>query len=169
MPITDAQMAALLAFLTGDPDGTTQLAYQLGEEGLVGYQHLANAALSLLAGRRFPMYVKANLVQYVASVRAERVADGEEYDFDPIVGETVLRYSLGKEVPPQDPEERFRAVIALLDALAGSELATEADPDSLLAEARELADQWLIDKQHSGLLGYVRNAFAANPYIRAVF
>jgi hypothetical protein len=151
--ITDAQVAALGAFLIRDTDETAPLAYQLGEEGLVGYQHLANAALSVLAGRRFPAYTKADIVRYVGAVRAERVADGEEYDFDPLVGENVLLYSLGKEVTPQDAEERFRAVVALLDALAGSELTSESDADGLLAEARHLANQWIANERHSGFSG----------------
>jgi hypothetical protein len=150
MSTTDAQVAALRAFLIHDAEEVTPLAYQLGDLGLVGYQHLANAALSRLATRRFPSYTKADIVRYVAGLRVERTADGGEYDFDPIAGENVLLYSLGKKIPPQDPEQRLRALIALLDALAGSELTSEADADDLLAEARELADQWLADGQHSG-------------------
>ncbi len=51
--------------------------------------------------------------------------------------ENVLRYLLGSaDVSLPDPEVRLRAVVALLDALASSELPSETDIDALLAEAR---------------------------------
>jgi hypothetical protein len=99
--------------------------------------------LSVAAVRRFsPRFTSADLVRYVASVRVSRIADGDEYDFDPVAGENVLRYSLGQTIPrTPDPAGRFRAVIALLGALVESELSGEEDVDDLLANARELADR----------------------------
>jgi hypothetical protein len=146
MPVTEAQTAALRAFLAGDDDGMTSLAYQLGEKGMLGYLQLAEAALSVAAGKRFgPLFTSGDLVRYVAGARIARLADGDAFDFDPVVGEDVLRDSLGQSVPrPADPGERFRAVVALLDALAGSELHSATDVDELLAQARALADQWLV-------------------------
>jgi hypothetical protein len=143
MPISDAQVAALRAFLVLDTETTVPLAYQLGDEGLTGYQHLANAALSLLACQCFPRYADETIIRYVASVRAKRIADGDTYDFNPAVGENVIRFSLGKEVPSQHAEERLRAVVALLDDLSGSELSSTEDVEMLLRDARVLADRWL--------------------------
>jgi hypothetical protein len=145
MPVTEAQTAALRAFLAGDGEGMTLLAYQLGEKGMPGYLQLAEAALSVAAGKRFgPVFTSGDLVRYVAGARIARMADGHDFDFDPVAGENVLRSSLGQPVPrPADPGERLRAVVALLDALAGSEVHSASDVDDLLAQARALADRWL--------------------------
>lgn len=144
MAVTDEQVAALRAFLMHDVQETAQATSALGDRGMAGYQRLADAALSVAAVRRFsPRFTSADLVRYVASVRVARISDGAEYDFDPEAGENVLRYSLGQTISrAPDPAVRFRAVIALLDALAESELSSEEDVDDLLAEARELAGTW---------------------------
>jgi hypothetical protein len=143
MPITDQQMVALRAFLTNDADGMAPLAYQLGDQGIGGYVRLADAALSLLASRHFLHYTNADVIRYVAAVRAERIADDKAYDFEPTVGENIIFHSLGKKLPPPNPKEWVRAVVGLLDDLSASELLTLADVDELLAEARALADRRL--------------------------
>jgi hypothetical protein len=144
MPTSDAQVAALRALLMQDADETMRLTALLGDAGTTGYWRLAEAVLSVLAERRFsPRFTTADLVRYVAGVRRARVLDGAEYDIDPIAAENVLRFALGQidaDVP--DPESRMRAVLALLNALAESELTEPADVDQLLEEARALADRW---------------------------
>ena len=147
MPVSDAQVRALRAFLSNAATEMAPLAYQLGDLGVIGYLRLADAALSLLACRRFPRYSNADVVRYVASVRRDRLADGEVYDIDPLVGENVVKSSLGLPGSPQPPEERLKAVIALLGALSVDELHTDADTDELLAEARVLADRRLAAEQ----------------------
>jgi hypothetical protein len=144
MRVTDAQVGALRAFLKHDSDATMQLTAQLGDNGMSGYLSLAQAALSVVAARRFsPRFTSADLVRYIASLRVSRMADGTEYDLDPVVAEKVLRYSLGSaDVSLPDFEARLPIVVALLDALAESELSSETEIDALLAEARELADRW---------------------------
>ena len=144
MLVTDAQVAALHAFLVQDPDTALPLTAQLGDQGMGGYLHLAEAALCVLAGRRFsPQFTRADLIRYVASVRASWIGDSTEYDLDPAAAESVLRYLLGStDARIPDPKQRIRIVVALLDALAESELSSEADVGALLAEARDLADQW---------------------------
>jgi hypothetical protein len=133
----------LRAFLMRDTDAMTFHTVALGNEGTVGYQRLAEAALSVAAARRFaPRFTSADIVRFVSSVRVSRIADGNEYDFDAIAAENILRYSLGQNVTrTPDPVERFRAMIALLGAFADSELSSEADLDDLLGEARTLADR----------------------------
>ena len=143
MPVTDAQVQALRAFLDRAFDEMPALAYQLGDAEIAGYLCLADAALSLLSCRRFPLYSNADVVRYVASVRRERLADGSAYDIDPVVSEQVMRSSLDVAGPPHSAEERLRAVIALLGALSAAEPHTATDVDELLREARALADQWL--------------------------
>jgi hypothetical protein len=145
MAVTEAHAAALRAFLVGDNDGMTLHVHQLGEKAMPRFLQLAEAALSVAARRWFgPAFTIGDLVRYVAGVRIARMADGDDLGFDPAVGENVLRASLGQFVPmPTDPGERFRAVVALLDALAGSELHSATDVDDLLILARGLADRWL--------------------------
>lgn len=148
MPVTDTQVRALRAFLDLAVEEIPGLAYQLGDAEIRGYLYLGDAALSLLACRRFPQYSSADVVRYVASVRRERLADGSSYDIDPVVGEYVLNSSLGIAGPPQPAEERFRAVIALLGALSATELQTATDVDELLRGARALANRWLAHRDN---------------------
>lgn len=144
MRVTDAQVAALRAFLAHDPDAALPLTAQLGDRGMGGYLYLAEAALCVLARRRFsPQYTRADLIRYIASVRVSRIGDGTEYDLDPAAAESVMRYLLGAantHIP--DSGQRIRIVVALIDALAESGLSSEAEADVLLAEARDLANQW---------------------------
>jgi hypothetical protein len=148
MHVTDMQAAALRAFLVYDSEEAATLTRRLGDTDSPGYEYLALAALSASAKRCFHAgYTHADLVRYIAALRLHRLADGEEYDLDPVIGENVLQSVLGQPVRPTGaPEERFRAVIALLDAFAETGLLTGADADELLAEARELADQWLAEQ-----------------------
>ena len=149
MPVTDSQVAALRAFLVHDAVGMTQLAAQLGNAGMPGYQYLAEAALLVAARQRFaPQYTGADLVRFVAATRASRLADGDEYDFDPLAGEDVLHWAVGQDtVRTLDPGERFRAVIALLDAFVESESPSAEDVDGLLAQARAVASRWMTNGQ----------------------
>lgn len=146
--IADAQVAALRAFLQRDTDAMTLHTIALGNEGTVSYQRLTEAALSVAAVRRFaPQFTSADIVRFVASVRASRIADGNEYDFNVIAAENILRYSLGQNVTrTPDPVERFRAVIALLSELADTDLSSEADLDNLLTQSRALADRWAANQ-----------------------
>ena len=86
--VTDAQVAALRAFMIHDAEEIAPLAYQLGEEGMQGYVRLAEAALSIASSRHFaPRFTNADLVKCVAEVRISRTADGDEFDFDPVAGQ----------------------------------------------------------------------------------
>jgi hypothetical protein len=147
MHVTDMQAAALRAFLVHDSEEAATLTRRLGDTDSPGYEYLTLAALSAAAKRRFHAgFTRADLVRCIAALRLHRLADGEEYDLDPVIGENVLQSVLGQSVRPVGvPEERFRAVIALLDTLTETGLPIEADVDGLLTEARELADQWLAE------------------------
>jgi hypothetical protein len=96
-PVTDMEEAALRAFFAQEADAT-QLTALLGDDGMPGYQRLADAALSIAALRRFAhKYTSADLVRYVASVRLRRIQAGSEYDIDPVTAENVLRYALVRQ------------------------------------------------------------------------
>jgi hypothetical protein len=143
MRTSDAQIAALRALLVHDA-AASALTAALGEQGTVGYQYLADAALAITARRRFaPSYTSADLIRFVASVRIERLSDGDEYDLDPVIAENVLRRSLGQKVPvSSDPGDRLRVVVAILGALTDD--ASETEIDDVLAEARVLMDRRLV-------------------------
>ena len=147
--MTQLPEAALRAFLLHDAEEATRLTRQLGGEAMRDYQYLANAALSLIAGWRFRTgYSDADVVRCIAAIRLARTADGGESGLQPAIAENVLRYSLGQDAPDTtDHVERFRAVIALLDALAEGALPGEEDVDHLLAQARTLADLWAANGQ----------------------
>ena len=147
--MTHLPEAALRAFLVHDAGETTRLTRQLGADAMRDYQYLANAALSLIAGWRFRQgYSDADVVRCVAAIRLARTADGDGSSLQPAVAENVLRHALGQDVPDTtDHVERFRAVIALLDALAEGALPGEEDVDHLLTQARTLADRWAANDQ----------------------
>lgn len=139
--MTGDQTAALRAFLIRDPQTSESLTKQLGD-GIEGYLYLAQAALCVAARRRFaPRFAGTDIVHYVAELRASRIADGDEYDIDPAAAESVLGYFLGQDIQLPEFEPRIRVVFALLESLT-DDLASEADADQLLGEAREVADRW---------------------------
>jgi hypothetical protein len=141
--VTNLPEAALRAFLLHDAAETTRLTRQLGGQAMRDYQYLAYAALSLAARRRFRTgYSDADIVRCVAAIRLARTADDGGPGLQPAVAENVLRYALGQDVPDTDHVERFRAVIALLDALADGALPGEEDVDHLLTQARALTGRW---------------------------
>ncbi len=113
------------------------------------YQHLAYAALAVIAEWRFRTgYSDADVVRCVAAIRLARTADGGESGLQPAVAENVLRHALGQDTPDTtDHVERFRAAIALLDALAEGALPDEENVDHLLTQARQLAGRWAANDQ----------------------
>jgi hypothetical protein len=145
--VTDQQAAALRAMLLGDAGETLRLTARLTDADMPGYQQLAHSLLSVVAGQQFsPGYSNADLVRYVASVRAAHSEDIDE-DFDPQAAETVLRHALGQQVPyPGSPDVRLRATMALLAALASDLELKEPGVDGLLAEARSQADAWIASQ-----------------------
>lgn len=147
--MTQLPEAALRAFLLHDAEETTRLTRQLGGEAMRDYQYLAYAALSVIAGWRFRTgYSDSDVVRCVAAIRLARTADGGESGLQPAIAENVLRYALGQAVPDTtDHVERFRAVIALLDALTEGALPSEENVDYLLEQARALANRWAANDQ----------------------
>jgi hypothetical protein len=143
LPVPDSQVAALRSFLLHDADGAMRVLAAQAESGTTGFQYLAEAALVTVARRRFaPTYTSADLIGFVASARLSRLADGEEFDLDPVIGESVLRYSLGQNVPRTgSADERFHAVVALLSAMTDGD--DQARIEAVLDESRELASEWL--------------------------
>jgi hypothetical protein len=153
MAITDAQVAALRAYLTQDPDEAERLNGRLRQTGdLEGYGTLVWAAFVLAVRRRFaPEWTVPDVVKYVADVRARWGRD--EDDFDPRTAEILMRRALDDWLEADlDEMARGRAQIFLLSELIADNGLDEATGlDSFMAEARALGDQMINRMTRLGL------------------
>jgi hypothetical protein len=143
MTVSDQQVAALRATLALDAAQAQEWRAQLvGSGDLDGFSELVYAAFVLAVRRYFPMaWARADVVRYVGSVRA-RGLDGD--DIDPVIAEALIMRALGAG---EALHASIEAKVAVQTILLGSLTADlELDSSSLslfVAEARELADQWL--------------------------
>jgi hypothetical protein len=145
--VTDAQTAAVRAYLVDSRDECVRLTAQLSDADMPGYENLVLAALVVLAHRVFPSYTSARVVQAVALLRT-RVDPAIAEDIDPIAAEAVLRWTLGEHISlPADPETRFPVAAMLLAMVAEGQHLAAADIGDMLAEARSIADGWLQTRQ----------------------
>jgi hypothetical protein len=144
MPVTDAQVAALRAYLANDWELHQKLISQLDRaEARKGYTALITAAFVAAVERRFGKNSsQADIVTYVGDVRSrsERVAE----TLDPEVGERVIGVVVGDATTQGiGREAKMGAQATLLTALIVDEHLTEADLDAFLADARSVADKMM--------------------------
>jgi hypothetical protein len=142
MPVTDDQVATLRALLSDDMDRYRQLFSGLDRtEAKKGYSALVTAGFVEAVERRFgPSYQGADIVEFVASVRAR--SDQVAAELDPDVAERVIRVVL--EDAPVDDLSRNAITGAQLLLLIGLIADAQLDGqelDQFLAGARKLADQ----------------------------
>jgi hypothetical protein len=118
-----------------------QLLAQLEASGVAGLEVLVLAAFTIAARRRFaPLWIPPDVIRYVARVRSDSADMAER--LDGIAAENQLRIALGQHITPHpDMATRAEAQIFLLEALTADY--ADRDLDSLLAEARAMADQTL--------------------------
>jgi hypothetical protein len=144
VPVSDLEMAVLRGATAGDAE-TARRAFseQLAQSGdASGLAMLAYAALVIAARRTFaPQYTRADLIGYVARLRAGSTEPGL---MDPRTAEDELRGALGEQVSATHEigaiaAARLFLLLALIETL---ELDDEAIED-LVAEARYGADQLL--------------------------
>ena len=140
-------VAALRAFLTGDDDTFGQLSAHLQSRDGPGsgdtYAAMQAMTLTLAARRRFgPAYTPGEVIRFVAQVRAVL---GDEVD--PLTAERVLRGVLGDPVSAEGLDEHAKAlaVPALLLVLVGQEKLPGEDLETLLAQARVMANHLLAE------------------------
>lgn len=150
MAVSDEQVAALRASLSvgsaADVTEAERQLIQLTRPDLAdGFGYLLYTAFVTATRRKFsPAWTRADLIRFVADVRAHVCTDPN--DLDPAAAEHQLRTALGERIPHYPAEEdRARAQVILLTVLAHD--LTGPELDALLADARTLADQ-VINGQH---------------------
>jgi hypothetical protein len=144
MPVTDKQLAALRAQLTGRLDEHKRLLalFDWSVDG-AGYTALLDAAFSGAVDRRFDGQTSTeDIIAYVADVRARTDRAGEVVD--PDAAERLIGAVLGRSnVEDLDPRTAITAKQYLLVALVADAGYDEAGLDQFLLDASNLADRWL--------------------------
>jgi hypothetical protein len=148
MLVTDEHVLALRAFLTGDEETFGRVSAILGARGDGnGYAALEGAAFVAAARRRFPDgHTAGDVVRLVAVVRT--AVDDTDGEIDPRTAEGLLHSVLCDPAAAEGLDElaKARTQPALLHAMLTEGGSSRADLDTLLAEARELADRWLAGR-----------------------
>lgn len=112
-----------------------------------GMQTLLLAAFTVAARRRFsPVWSLREIIRYVADVRSD--SGDLAALLNTAAAENQLRIALGQQIPPDpDMEARGRAQMILLGTLTIDY--TEHELDTLMSDARMLADQAITGIQQS--------------------
>jgi hypothetical protein len=143
MSVTADQVATLRAYLAGDFDSHKRLFGQLDRTAAkTGYTALLTAAFFEAVDRRFAQDgTTADVIEFVADVRARHLKDADE--IDPRAAERlILAIFTDEEVDDLDTETKVSTQIILLYALITDARLDDAGLDGFLAEARKLADEW---------------------------
>lgn len=147
--VTDEYVAALRAFLTGDPAFgglARRLEARDGDAGGNVYAALLAMTFTVAARRRFAGgYTTADVIRFAASARTSPAGD---VTIDPRIAERVLRGALGDAPAARglDDHARALAITALLSAMLAEENMSGPELDVLLAQARPLADRALAQQ-----------------------
>jgi len=146
MAVTDEQVAALRALVTGDITENRRLLarFDRATDG-AGYSALVNAAFFEAVDRRFGKgSAPADVAEYVADVRSR--SDDIAEKVEPGVGERLIRKVLTGE-PTDDIDSRSSATakVFLLAALMADARLSDAELDQFLAAVRKMADHLLPD------------------------
>lgn len=140
---TDAAVAALRSYLSGDIELSQQLHLQLFDSGQdEGYGELLYAAFITALRRRFaPRWTRPAIIRFVADVRSRLGEDS--HLIDPTTAENLIRRALDDPVDDSaTAEAKAQAQLLLLTALIEDEELTERELDQFLDEVRTLADDW---------------------------
>jgi hypothetical protein len=146
MAVTDGQVAALRALLTGNVSENRRLLGLFDRRtDRIGYSALVNAAFYEAVGRRFgKSSPPTDVIEYVADVRSR--SDDLADKMDPSVGERLIREVLtGDTTDDIDSRTSARAELFLLAALVADEGFGGAELDHFLARVRKMADYLLRD------------------------
>jgi hypothetical protein len=146
MVVSDQQVAALRAMLTGDAEENKRLVSQFdrGAEG-AGYSALVNAGFFEAVDRRFGKdSTPAGIIEYVADVRSR--SDAIAAKLDPAVAERLIRSVISDETTDDvDSKTSARGKLFLLTAIVADEQFSPAELDQFLARVRKMADYLLRD------------------------
>jgi hypothetical protein len=147
MAVTDEQIAALRALLTGDAAENRRLVAELRRDGSgAGYGTHVNAAFFEAVDRRFgKASTPASIIEYISDVRSRSDEIAEKVD--PSVGERLIRKVLAGETT-DNIDSRTSATVKLfvLVALVADENFGTAELDQFLAKVRKMADYLLRDE-----------------------
>jgi hypothetical protein len=143
MPVTADQVATLRAYLAGDFDRHKRLFGQLDRAAAqTGYMALLTAAFFEAVDRRFAENgTTADVIDFVANVRARHLRDADEID-QRAAERLILAIFTDEEIDDLDAEIKVNTQIILLFALIAEERFDDSALDEFLAEARKLADDW---------------------------
>jgi hypothetical protein len=139
--VTDEQIDALRAYLTGDREAYD--GFRSGSnpvDAQRGYAFLFAAAFFEAANRRFaPAWNVLDVVRFVAGVRSRYLEDPEE--LHPGRAEWLLRSALGDRSLAAGLDDETRAAqVVLLPALLGEQVQQPEQLDEFLQEARIRAE-----------------------------
>lgn len=147
MAVTDEQVAALGALLTGDAVENRRLVAELRRDGSgAGYSALVNAAFFEAVDRRFgKASTPASIIEYISDVRSRSDEIAEKVD--PSVGERLIHKVLAGETT-ENIDSRTSATVTLfvLAALVADENFGTAELDQFLAKVRKMADYLLREE-----------------------
>ncbi len=146
MAVTDEQVAALRALLTGNVTENRSLLARFDRDSDgAGYSALVNAAFFEAADRRFGKgSTPTDVIEYVADVRSRSSDIAEK--MDPNTGERLIRKVLaGESTDDIDSRASATAKLFLLAALMADENFGSAELDQFLARVRKMADYLLRD------------------------
>ncbi|HZB32802.1 MAG TPA: hypothetical protein VE465_21770 [Streptosporangiaceae bacterium] len=140
MLVTDEQVAALRAYLVDDEEESDRLIGYLEQSGgLDGFSALFGSAFFDAVNRRFaPTWSVAEVVRFVATVRAHHLADPN--DLDPLNAERLIRTALGDGSVDDLDDEIRAAQMILLPVLIHEEQPNPVALEDILAQARRRAN-----------------------------
>jgi hypothetical protein len=143
MQVTDQAFQLLRALLAEPEQEVLNRARRLTDADMPAFEALLEIAVSVAACQRFAAgYTDADVIKYVARIRAGTGYRDEDMALDPAPTEATLRRALGKTVPAvTDHWARIRARVALLTVLASDLDLDERAVEALLAQAQAIVEQ----------------------------
>jgi hypothetical protein len=149
--VPDEYVAALRAYLAGDPgydELSQRLAERDGDEGGNVYAALLGMTFIIAARRQFPRNTSANVIRFVARTRAAAGPPGAAIDAR--IVERTLRAALGEPSAADGITDLTRAsvMMMLLPALLTNDGIPVTELDTILEEARTLANRALAERDH---------------------
>jgi hypothetical protein len=144
MAVTGDQVATLRAYLSGDFDEHDRLHARLDPVAArTGYSALISAGFVLAVERRFDRDTPdAGVIAFVDRLRARSTEIAAS--IDPRVAERLIRaVYTDEQIDDLDSEMRLTTQFLLMTALIVEDRLDQSGLEKFLAEARELADEWI--------------------------
>ena len=142
--MTNDQVATLQALLSGDYELYQQRHAELDRAAASsGYSALIAAAFFKAVNKRFSVKSShADIVEYVGDIRAR--SDDAAQRLDPLAAETLIGAVLGRNSDEElDDKTVIQTQMMVLGALVADDGLDSDGLDRFLADARQLADEWL--------------------------